>query len=410
MLTLFAVVTSRPLTFQELTVIPEVGEKWYDFGIALGVNEQILDSIMNKATKPYKKKIDMLRAFLRSPDPTWRRVISALESCDEHEVAKRVCETYNLPLTLLYDDTKLKEKTKVETAPVQFSPQVPISSPVQSDCRHKSYTDVVDSNADKQRVFRESSPPCAEQLNFSHDPKSFVSDGEHDEPHLSSSEAMIVTSSRSKKTFQHSSRFVLSDGVEHKQTVSFKDDRNLTQATTSSQHQKSSRFSAGSPKSESSEYHSFSNDDSGPLLPAEVPTVSVTSTCGATSDEKLNLESVSSEKETKASSNVGNDAGDSGICSATSFVSKPSLSFSIQKEFLSTTSVHGSAVNSEHVSTGLTGNNSPSISTTSLESRKVVMSERHLVKDSTFGDCIAVKRGPMDNRQTVEEPCPMVCM
>ena len=60
MLTLFAVVTSRPLTFQELTVIPEVGEKWYDFGIALGVNEQILDSIMNKATKPYKKKIDML--------------------------------------------------------------------------------------------------------------------------------------------------------------------------------------------------------------------------------------------------------------------------------------------------------------------------------------------------------------
>ena len=201
--------------------------------------------------------------------------------------------------------------------------------------------------------------------------------------------------------------FVVSDGIEYKQTVSFKDDRNLTQATTSSQHQGSSRFSADSRKSESSEYHSFSDDDSRPPLPAEVPNVSVTSTCGATSDEKLNLGSVSSEKETKASSNVYNDADDSG---ATSFVLKPSLSFSIQKEFLSTTSVHGSAVNSERVSTGLTGSTSPNISTTSLESRKVVVSEKHLVKDRTLEGCISVKRGPMDNRQTVEEPCPMVCM
>ena len=168
MLTLFAAVL-KPLTFQDLAVIPEVGEKWYDFGIALGVNEQKLEDIMNKATKPYKKKIDMLRAFLKSPDPTWKRVISALQRCGEHQVAKSVCETYNLPLTLLlYDDTKLKEKSKIVTAPIHFSPKVSRSGLAQSDGRHKSHTDIVDSNAltvDEQRVFHENSSGTHHVLN-----------------------------------------------------------------------------------------------------------------------------------------------------------------------------------------------------------------------------------------------------
>ena len=68
----------------------KVTEKWYQFGVALGVEKEILDRYLNY---PPEQSIVMLDHWLRSCDLegwNWRDVAKALRQIEHHQLAEEI--------------------------------------------------------------------------------------------------------------------------------------------------------------------------------------------------------------------------------------------------------------------------------------------------------------------------------
>ena len=369
---------------KELAVIPGLQEKWFDIGIALDLSEQLLHDINESLITASRKKNDMFKAFLKSSNPTWEKVIRAFQRCGELQLARDVCNAYELPLSLIEGEQPgaIEEKLgakRVVTAPVQLAEQhVQISKyhslrvesdsctelHIQSDILHtpnsgrvenddntelhvgsdvlcKPPSSKIESGAgmihsdsghithdsqvaadgdaephtgsDVSRVDVETvvpyvgSSPLAEQST-----KSFVDSGDQYEVFPTLSETVVVTTKIKGHTLHDP---VTSGGVGHEHKLSLEGD------TKTAKPQQSPTFSGGSPKSESLEFHSFSDSENygGALSLSEVPSLEGKSTF---SDKYL----VPLEKRPGVVNKKTYLDDDSGITSAVSSLSKSLLS------------------------------------------------------------------------------------
>ena len=69
----------------------KVTEKWYQFGVALGVEKEVLDRCLNYP--PEQSIVEMLDHWLRSCDleeRNWRDVAKALRQIEHHQLAEKI--------------------------------------------------------------------------------------------------------------------------------------------------------------------------------------------------------------------------------------------------------------------------------------------------------------------------------
>ena len=69
----------------------KVTEKWHQFGVALGVEKEVLDRCLNYP--PEQSIVEMLDHWLRSCDPEerhWRDVAKALRQIEHHQLAEEI--------------------------------------------------------------------------------------------------------------------------------------------------------------------------------------------------------------------------------------------------------------------------------------------------------------------------------
>jgi len=93
-----------------LATVPIQPSQWYTLGLALGVEEEVLDRIeVEQAHKLAKCKRAMFRKWLElNPTPSWNNVIEALSSIGEQETADRVrVEFFPPQLAESHDNTML---------------------------------------------------------------------------------------------------------------------------------------------------------------------------------------------------------------------------------------------------------------------------------------------------------------
>ena len=333
---------------RELAVIPVPTEKWYDIGNALGISEQLLNDIKKSKLNESKKKLEMYKTFLNSPEATWKKVILAIQKCGEHKAAEETCEAYNLPLTLL--QPKLDPK-RVVTAPLQLTGVRAQSDSAVKSCSARVESDVVGGEGSVLRHNSSSSSPLAEQGCIT---KSFVDDVSVNEPSLSLSETVVLGSRHSKLI----------------QTVSLDHGEKMTSGNAPTPQPSSPLPAiAGSPNSESLEFHSFSDNDSGPLSLSELPQY---------------------KKPAPASVSVASDASsggllrkpdsiDSGNSSATSSLTKASLFNIVQKGADSSPSQLGLAGSGDQPS-------ETTLTAASLQTRESDSSTRDDVNVTSKGD------------------------
>ena len=286
---------------RELAVIPVPMEKWYDIGIALGISEQLLNDIKKSKLNESKKKLEMYKTFLNSPEATWKKVILAIQKCGEHKAAEETCEAYNLPQTLL--QPKLDPK-RVVTAPLQLTGVRAQSDTAFKSCSARVESDVVGGGESVLRHDSPSSSPLAEQSSIT---KSFVDDVSVNEPSLSLSETVVLGSRQTK--------LIKTLSTDHGEKMT------SGNAPTPQPSSPLPAAIAGSPNSESLEFHSFSDNDSGPLSLSELPQY-----------KKLAPASVSVASDASPGGLTRKpDSVDSGNSSVTSSLTKASLLNIIQK-------------------------------------------------------------------------------
>jgi len=90
--------------------VPIQPSQWYTLGLALGVEEEVLDRIeVEQAHKLAKCKRAMFRKWLElNPTRSWKDVVEALSSIGEHETADRVrVEFFPPQLAESHDNTML---------------------------------------------------------------------------------------------------------------------------------------------------------------------------------------------------------------------------------------------------------------------------------------------------------------
>jgi hypothetical protein len=66
----------------------KVTEKWYQFGVALGVEKEVLDRYLNYP--PEQSIVEILDHWLRIKERNWRDVAKALRQFEHHQLAKEI--------------------------------------------------------------------------------------------------------------------------------------------------------------------------------------------------------------------------------------------------------------------------------------------------------------------------------
>lgn len=296
-------------------------------------------------------------------------IIHAFQRCGELQLAKDVCNTYELPLSLIEGEATEEnlETKRVVTTPVQLAerhvesskyPSFKVESDsqtelhIQSDIPHTRHSDQVKTDASielhiesdagmvhgdivthgsRLAVDGGAEPYTGSDLSSplgEHNSKSFVdiSDQYKDSPTLS-----VSPNVKGHTPHDH----VASDGFGRQHRLSLDGDKKAAKP------QQSPTFSGGSPKSESLEFHSLSDNEcyGGALSLSEVPAFVGKSTF---SHESI----VPFEKRPgDVSKTTGND-DDSGVISAVSslsksLVSQKGLSSSSEVSFSISMFVHG---------------------------------------------------------------------
>lgn len=71
-------------------------ENWFELGIQLGVNEDILDSIEASHKSTGRKCLEMVQQWLNSKYPTWEGIHDALMNIYESDLAARIADKYDV--------------------------------------------------------------------------------------------------------------------------------------------------------------------------------------------------------------------------------------------------------------------------------------------------------------------------
>ncbi len=68
----------------DLFSIPDTDHKWFDIGLALGLNASTLQNVMGANNNDLKRKREMFRKVLEAkPSLTWREMLLTLKSVGE---------------------------------------------------------------------------------------------------------------------------------------------------------------------------------------------------------------------------------------------------------------------------------------------------------------------------------------
>ena len=78
-------------------MIPVANSNWRPLGLALGLNRQQLAAIERKQNTDHKRKRSMFKQWLGiDSEPSWKKVIGALEEINENEAAGKVRLEYHI--------------------------------------------------------------------------------------------------------------------------------------------------------------------------------------------------------------------------------------------------------------------------------------------------------------------------
>ena len=79
----------------------QVTPKWYQFGLAVGINKEILDEFSN--FPPEECIVEMLDLWLRTSERaiTWRDVADALKQIGLYQLAERTLKSYKTGMTII---------------------------------------------------------------------------------------------------------------------------------------------------------------------------------------------------------------------------------------------------------------------------------------------------------------------
>ena len=103
---------SRP-TFKDLAVLPSLKTDWFNVGMYLNVDIETLNHIRQGSTKMVKKQREMFKAYIaKTPNPSWKQLIKALQHCRKDDIAHKVCETFQLSADILSHSTSDSESTE----------------------------------------------------------------------------------------------------------------------------------------------------------------------------------------------------------------------------------------------------------------------------------------------------------
>ncbi|XP_064390639.1 uncharacterized protein LOC135338431 isoform X3 [Halichondria panicea] len=94
-------VDSKP-PIHDLFSIPDTDHKWFDIGLALGLNASTLQNVKGANNNDLKRKREMFRKVLEAkPSLTWREMLLTLKSVGLEESAKRTCDSLEWPVSVL---------------------------------------------------------------------------------------------------------------------------------------------------------------------------------------------------------------------------------------------------------------------------------------------------------------------
>ena len=81
----------------ELATVPIEPSQWYTLGLALGLEEDVLNNIeVNQSNKSMKCKRAMFRKWLESnPTASWNDLLKALVQIGEEEIAEKVRKEFS---------------------------------------------------------------------------------------------------------------------------------------------------------------------------------------------------------------------------------------------------------------------------------------------------------------------------
>ena len=97
----------------DLFTIPDIESKWFDVGVALGLNQRTLQDIQQQYKNDNRRKREMFKCRLEQSKVTWRMLVHVLLDIGEAGAARRVCEEYSLPSSLLEERSKLTKTVSV---------------------------------------------------------------------------------------------------------------------------------------------------------------------------------------------------------------------------------------------------------------------------------------------------------
>ena len=73
----------------------EITPKWYQFGLAVGINKETLDELFSNSP-PEECIVEVLDLWLKSSKSavTWKDVANALKKCGYHQLAEKILKVY----------------------------------------------------------------------------------------------------------------------------------------------------------------------------------------------------------------------------------------------------------------------------------------------------------------------------
>ena len=91
-----------PPTIRDLATFPLLEDAWENFGRALSIDQQSLQSIKHKFPTPAKQQKELFRTYLKTNlNPNWTDIINALIAIGKEAIARQVIDTLELPQELL---------------------------------------------------------------------------------------------------------------------------------------------------------------------------------------------------------------------------------------------------------------------------------------------------------------------
>ena len=92
----------HPPTIRDLATFPSLEDAWEDFGRALLIDYQTLQSIKYKFPTSLKRQKELFRTYLKTNlNPNWADIINALVVIGKEAIARQVIDTLELPQELL---------------------------------------------------------------------------------------------------------------------------------------------------------------------------------------------------------------------------------------------------------------------------------------------------------------------